>query len=101
VFDPLGSGLSSLANLVSGKGAITPGFGIRYYSPVGPIRVDVGINTSRAEELAVVTELVQNGKRVLVPLDIPRLYSATGSNRGAFRNALNRLVLHLSIGQAY
>ena len=84
-----------------GKGAITPGFGIRYYSPVGPIRVDVGINTSKAEELAVVTELVKNGKREIVPLDIPRRYSATGSDKGAFRNALNRLVLHLSIGQAF
>jgi outer membrane protein assembly complex protein YaeT len=101
VLDPLGSGLSSLANLVRGKGAITPGFGIRYYSPVGPIRVDVGINTSRAEDLAVVTELVKNGKREIVPLAIPRRFSATGSNNTALRNALNRLVLHLSIGQPY
>jgi outer membrane protein insertion porin family len=101
VFDPLGAGISSLGNLTRGKGAITPGFGIRYYSPVGPIRIDVGINTSAAEELAVVTEIVQNGKRVIVPLDIPRLYSATGTNNTAFRNALNRLNVHLSIGQAY
>ena len=101
VLDPLGGGLSSLANLVRGKGAITPGFGIRYYSPVGPIRVDVGINTSKAEDLAVVTELVKNGKRQIVPLDRPRRYAATGSDRGAFRDALNRLVLHLSIGQPY
>jgi outer membrane protein assembly factor BamA len=101
VLDPLGAGLSTLANLVRGKAAITPGFGVRYYSPVGPIRVDVGINTSQAEELAVVTELIRNGKREIVPLDIPRRYSATGSNKNAFRNALNRMVLHLSIGQAY
>jgi outer membrane protein assembly factor BamA len=100
VLDPL-SGLSSLANLVRGKGAITPGFGVRYYSPVGPIRIDVGINTSQSEKLAVVTELVKNGKREIVPLDIPREYSATGSETSALRNALNRLVLHLSIGQAY
>jgi outer membrane protein assembly factor BamA len=100
VLDPL-SGLSSLANLVKGKGAITPGFGIRYYSPVGPIRIDVGINTSQSEELAVVTELVKNGKRVIVPLDTPLFYSATGSETSAWRNALNRMVLHLSIGQAF
>jgi outer membrane protein assembly factor BamA len=100
VLDPL-SGLSSLANLVRGKGAITPGFGVRYYSPVGPIRIDLGINTSQSEKLAVVTELVKNGKREIVPLDIPREYSATGSETSALRNALNRLVLHLSIGQAY
>ena len=101
VFDPLGRGVNSLRSLVSGKGAITPGFGIRYYSPVGPIRVDVGINTGSTENLAVVTEVVRNGKREIVPLDFPRRYSATGSDRGAFRNALNRMVLHLSIGQPY
>jgi outer membrane protein assembly factor BamA len=100
VLDPL-AGLSSLANLVRGKAAITPGFGVRYYSPVGPIRIDVGINTSQSEQLAVVTELVKNGKRELVPLETPRRYSATGSETSAWRNALNRLVLHLSIGQAY
>ncbi len=101
VLDPLGGGLSTLANLVRGKAAITPGFGVRYYSPVGPIRVDVGIKTSGAEDLAVVTELVKNGKREIVPLDLPRRYAATGSDRGALVNALNRLVLHLSIGQPY
>jgi outer membrane protein assembly factor BamA len=101
VLDPLGSGLSSLANLVHGKAAITPGFGVRYYSPVGAIRIDLGINTSQSEQLAVVTELVKNGKRELVPLDIPKRFSATGSETAAWRNALNRLVLHLSIGEAY
>ena len=49
-------GIATLKNLVNGAGAITPGFGIRYYSPVGPIRVDLGINPSLAEDLAVVTE---------------------------------------------
>ena len=29
--------------------ALTPGFGVRYMSPVGPIRVDVGINPGGAE----------------------------------------------------
>jgi outer membrane protein assembly factor BamA len=101
VLDPLGSGLSTLANLVRGKAAITPGFGVRYYSPVGPIRIDVGINTSQSENLAVVTELVKNGKREIVPLDIPRRFSATGTETSALRNALNRMVLHLSIGQPY
>jgi outer membrane protein insertion porin family/translocation and assembly module TamA len=101
VLDPLGGGLSTLANLVHGKAAITPGFGVRYYSPVGAIRIDLGINTSQSEQLAVVTELVKNGRRELVPLDLPRRYSATGSETAAWRNALNRIVLHLSIGEAY
>lgn len=100
VLNPL-EGVSTLANLVRGSGAITPGFGVRYISPVGPIRVDLGFNPSRAEKLAVVTEIERNGKREIIPLETPRLYSATGSSSGGFRGVLNRLTLHLSIGQAY
>ena len=76
------------------------GFGLRYRSPVGPIRVDLGINPSRAEELAVVTELERNGRLEIVPLETPRRYSAGGGGSGIGR-ILNRLTLHLSIGQAY
>jgi outer membrane protein assembly factor BamA len=97
--DALGN-LSSLGNLVHGTAAVTPGFGIRYVSPVGPIRVDLGVNPSRTEELAVVTEIIKNGKRQLVALDTPRRFSPTGSSTG-LRAVLNRLTLHLSIGQAY
>jgi outer membrane protein assembly factor BamA len=98
-FDPLG-GLSSLKDLVQGTGAITPGFGIRYYSPVGPIRVDLGINPSKAEDLAVVTEVVTGGRRQIVPLDIPKRFSPSGTSTGIGK-ILNRLTLHLSIGEAY
>ena len=100
VFDPLGGGLQTFRNLVSGTGAITPGFGVRYYSPVGPIRVDLGINPSQPEDLAVVTELTKNGRRQIVPLEIPRRYAPGGGGSGLGR-ILNRLTLHLSIGQAY
>jgi outer membrane protein assembly factor BamA len=100
VLNPL-EGVNTLANLVRGTGAITPGFGVRYISPVGPIRIDLGFNPSRAEKLAVVTEIIQNGKREIIPLETPRLYSATGSSTGGIRGLLNRLTLHLSIGQAY
>ena len=100
VFDPLGGGLATFRDLVRGTGAITPGFGVRYYSPVGPIRVDLGINPSQSEDLAVVTELTQNGRRRIVPLDIPRRYAPGGGGSGIGK-ILNRLTLHLSIGQAY
>ena len=100
VLNPL-EGVNTLANLVRGSGAITPGLGVRYLSPVGPIRIDLGFNPSRAEKLAVVTEIERNGKRELIPLETPRLYSATGTSTGGFRGFVNRLTLHLSIGQAY
>jgi len=100
VFDPLTGGITTLKDLVSGTGAITPGFGIRYYSPVGPIRVDLGINPSQSEDLAVVTQLPGN-KGTLIPLEIPRRYSPTAGAGSALGKVLNRLTLHLSIGQAY
>jgi outer membrane protein assembly factor BamA len=100
VLDPLGGGLSSLGDLVKGRTAITPGFGVRYYSPVGAIRVDLGYNPSQMEDLAVVTELQRNGRSEIVPLDIPRHYSPLAGTTG-IKNVLNRLTLHLSIGEAF
>ena len=87
--------LNDFKGIARGTGAITPGFGIRYMSPVGPIRVDIGINPKISEDLPVVTELLVNGKQVLVPLATKRTYNP---GAGSF---LNRLVLHFSIGQAY
>jgi outer membrane protein assembly factor BamA len=100
VLDPLGNRAQALADLVHGTGAITPGFGIRYLSSVGPIRVDVGFNPSRAEDLAVVTEIMRNGRSEVIPLDTKKHLSATGNSTG-LASALKRFTLHLSIGQAY
>jgi outer membrane protein assembly factor BamA len=80
------------------KLAVTPGFGVRYLSPVGPIRVDFGINPGRQEILPVVTEDVVNGVKHLVTLDQRRLYHPV---RTGFAGALDRVVLHLSIGEAF
>lgn len=101
VFDPLKNGVQeTLADLVRGTTAITPGFGVRYYTAVGPIRIDLGLNPSRSENLAVVTDIDQNGRDEIVPLDKPMPYSPTASSQGIGK-ILNRLVLHLSIGEAY
>ncbi|MDB4886947.1 MAG: surface antigen [Gemmatimonadetes bacterium] len=100
VLDPLNGGLSSLAGLVKGKTAITPGFGVRYYSPVGAIRVDMGYNPARVENLLVVTEIQRNGRAEIVPLETLRRYDPLEGQTG-WRAALNRLTLHLSIGEAY
>lgn len=37
----------------TGSLAWTPGFGVRYYSPIGPIRIDIGYNPTGAEVLPV------------------------------------------------
>ena len=78
------------------KSAITPGFGFRYRSPVGPIRADIGINPGGSETLPVVTENIVNGQRKLVTLQQRRVYSPTQGG-----GILNRMMLHLSIGEAF
>jgi len=80
------------------RAAITPGFGGRYRSPVGPIRADIGFNPGRTESLPVVTENLLNGQKTLVTLQRRRVYSPT---REGFGGILSRMVLHLSIGEAY
>ena len=37
----------------------TPGLGVRYYSTIGPIRLDLGYRTSGGERLRVVTSQVE------------------------------------------
>ena len=94
----VGLGSSIIAN---GKGAITPGFGVRYLSPVGPIRVDLGIRPSLTDSLSVITEVIgADGSRRLVQLKAPRNYNPVEGGSG-IKKVLNRLALHLSIGQAF
>jgi outer membrane protein insertion porin family/translocation and assembly module TamA len=76
--------------------AVTPGFGFRYRSPVGPIRADVGFNPGHTESLPVVTENIVNGQKTLVTLQKRRTYSPTNGH-----GLLGRMVLHLSIGEAF
>jgi outer membrane protein assembly factor BamA len=78
------------------KAAVTPGFGVRYRSPVGPIRADIGFNPGTTESLPVVTESIVNGQRTLVTLKQRRAYSP--AKGGSF---LRRVVIHLSIGEAF
>ncbi|NUO63885.1 MAG: BamA/TamA family outer membrane protein [Gemmatimonadaceae bacterium] len=87
-------GNGGLTNFASGSGAVTPGAGIRYRSPVGPIRVDVAFNPSIAEDLPVYTERTVNGVQRLVPLDIKYRYQPAQS-------VLDRLTFHFSIGEAF
>jgi outer membrane protein assembly complex protein YaeT len=93
-------GQNTSPGLPRSKTAITPGFGVRYRSPVGPVRIDVGINPSASSKLPVVTEDVANGGQQLVTLDSARVYSPTKQS-GGLNSVLARLTLHLSIGEAF
>ena len=90
-----------LAGGVQADGAVTPGFGIRYRSPVGPIRVDVGLNPLSTESLPVITEeLLPDGTRRLVKLDEDRIY-VPARDAGFWSKLTQRMTLHLSIGEAF
>jgi outer membrane protein insertion porin family/translocation and assembly module TamA len=78
----------------------TPGIGLRYLSPVGPIRVDLGYSFRGSEPLSVLTgriepdpndpgEFISQGE--LIVLD-PRV---------DFSETESRFQLHISIGQAF
>lgn len=91
-------GQNSLNVAASGQGGVTPGVGIRYFSPVGPVRLDLGFNPSLTRSLPVVTQVGSGRTATIVELGTtanPTLRSYTPP--GFF----NALVLHISIGEAF
>lgn len=86
-----------------GSQAVTPGMGVRFATPVGPVRVDLGFRPNTTTRYPVVTEYVDDeGEPQLVELDTPRSYNAVEAAGGGFLNEIfSRLALHLSIGEAY
>jgi outer membrane protein assembly factor BamA len=96
----------------------TPGAGIRYFSPIGPIRVDLGYNTQGSERLSVVsTEVWACGNRAIPatcshiepgesydPAQIVNLRALRPQPDVLWnprRSFIDRLQLHFSIGQAF
>jgi outer membrane protein assembly factor BamA len=101
----------SLGNLV-----LTPGFGVRYFSPIGPIRVDIGYNASGPEDVRVVTSTVKycpTDPEVCEPIVAGTVYdrrflfatdtlrAQPGISWNPRTSFWNRLQLHFSIGQAF
>jgi hypothetical protein len=56
----------------------------------------MGFNPGRTESLPVVTENIVNGQKTLVTLQQRRIYSPANGH-----GLLGRMVLHLSIGEAF
>ena len=99
--------------------AWAPGMGVRYFSPIGPIRVDVGYNPLGSETLAVKTTQVEYCRRdAPLPLCVAPVAGAVYDDElWELRNTntlqdlpavswrpggwFERLQLHLSIGQAF
>jgi outer membrane protein insertion porin family len=90
------------ARIGSSAWAVTPGFGGRYNTPIGPIRVDLGFRPRRIEDLPVVTEVVdEDGVRRIVRLETERRWDPLEDTGGFLGQVLGRLRLHVSIGQAF
>ena len=89
-------GNGDITEFAAATGAVTPGVGIRYVTPVGPVRVDVGYRPDLTQTMRVYTEVVGgDGRSELVQIG-ERSYDVN-----AGRSFLDRLVLHFSIGQAF
>ena len=97
----VGEGFASTFS--DGSRAVTPGIGVRFTTPVGPVRIDLGFRPNTTERLPVVTEYVdENGEGQLVELDARRSYNAVEAAGGGFLDEIfSRLALHLSIGEAF
>jgi hypothetical protein len=94
------------SGICDGCAAVTPGFGVRYYSLIGPIRVDIGLNPLTTYHLPVLTE---TSSGTVVAVTGPPGTSAAAARRtyapaltlGGLQGLLNRLSLHLALGQAF
>ncbi|MFN2397094.1 MAG: BamA/TamA family outer membrane protein, partial [Gemmatimonadaceae bacterium] len=104
-------GHESPGGIPNRTGAVTPGFGVRFGTPLGPIRVDLGVRPRIVEDLPVVTQVADTAggsgtKRIVRLRDasgepVTKRYDPVGGSSGTFRRTLDRLTLHFSIGHAF
>lgn len=95
-------GTRRFEDLFSATGAITPGFGVRFSTPVGPVRLDLGIRPRTVDYLPVITQVTDSsGQRQLVTLKTRRRFDESETSGRSLRKVLNRLTLHLAIGPAF
>ncbi len=82
--------------------AVSPGFGVRYLSPVGPLRFDIGYNTSGTEKSVPV---VSDPDGVLVQLVDSNgnleTFDYNPYEAAGMAEFFRRLQLHFSIGHAF
>jgi outer membrane protein insertion porin family/translocation and assembly module TamA len=77
--------------------SFTPGAGVRFSSPIGPIRLDLGYNTQGPRLREVVAEL-DDGSLSQVPL--PVVYDPVGfDDPSLFKEFFRRLRVHFAIGR--
>ena len=90
------------APIARGAGAVTPGGGLRYRSPLGVLRLDLGLRPVGGESLPVVVAVpdASGGERI-VRLAQEKVYSPLEPSPGFLRSVGRRLVVHFAMGQAF
>jgi outer membrane protein insertion porin family/translocation and assembly module TamA len=95
-------GVTGIDSPAHGKGAVTPGVGLRYRSPLGVLRLDVGLRPVGHEMLPVVAAVPDGaGGTRIVRLATEKSYSPVDPSPGALRSVGRRLVVHFAMGQAF
>jgi outer membrane protein assembly factor BamA len=95
-------GTDRFSSLLGASGSVTPGFGVRLQTPVGPVRLDLGIRPTLVETLPVITQVTDPDSTArLVTLATPRRYDPVDTSGNFFQKILARLMLHLAIGPAF
>ena len=96
-------GTTGLTTVGRPKGAVTPGFGFRYRSPLGVIRLDFGLRPVGEEVLPVVVAIPDAaGQFRIVQLQQEKSYSPVENpSPGTWRAIGRRIVVHFAMGQAF
>ncbi len=91
-------GTSGITSIGHARGAVTPGAGFRYRSPLGVLRLDIGVRPLGARSLPVVVAQ-QDGS--IITLAREKLYSPLEPSPGFLRSLGHHLVVHFAMGQAF
>ena len=95
-------GTSGLSSIGHGRGAITPGAGFRFRSPLGVLRMDIGLRPVGAQTLPVVVAVTDpSGADRIVRLLNEKRYSPIDPSTGTLHSIARRLVVHFAMGQAF
>ena len=95
-------GTNGLAAAGHGKGAVTPGAGLRYRSPFGVLRLDFGLRPVGAETLPVVVSVLDaSGQAQVVQLAREKSFSIITPSTTTLHSLARRLVVHFAMGQAF
>jgi outer membrane protein assembly factor BamA len=96
-------GTSGLSTVAKAKGAVTPGLGFRYRSPLGVLRLDCGLRPVGGASLPVVVAVPDaNANDEVIRLAREKSYSPVSDpSPGTLRAIGRRIVVHFAMGQSF